>query len=131
MRKLLFIVLLCGISMASFAQKKTVKPESPQAGVVKELITSLSQSDFDHAWSMYDESIKKLLGVEQIKKTWQDTELRNGKFVKILHTRSEVQNGIEVLYTSCLFQDGKVKFKTTINGSKEVTSFLILKETQK
>lgn len=134
MRKLLFIVLLCGLSMASFAQKKavkSVKPESPHAGVVKELITSLSNADFEHAWSMYDASIKKLLGKEQIQKTWQDTELRNGKFVKILRTNSETQNGLEVLYTVCHFEKGKVKFKTTINGNKEITSFLILKELQK
>ena len=127
----MFVVLLCGLTMAGFAQKKSVKPESPHAGIAKDLITSLSNSDFEHAWSLYDESIKKLLGVEQIKKTWQDTELRNGKFVKIARTSSEVQDGIEVVYTSCHFQNGKVKFKTTINGNKEITSFLILKETQK
>jgi len=131
MRKLMILVLLCGLSLASFAQQKKAKPLSPQASIATDLVTSLSKGDFEHAWSLYDASIKSLLGVDQIKKNWQDIELRHGKFVKTTRASSEIQNGVEVIYILCHFENGKVKFKSTLNANKEVTSFLILKETEK
>lgn len=138
MRKLVFLLLLSSITFGGFAQKKAktnahITKQTPSALTVKanELVTSLSTADFDHAWSLYDANIKKILGVAEITKMWKDIELRNGEFTNIVKTSSETLNAQEIVYVLCLFKKGKVKFKITLNADKEITSFLILKESQK
>ena len=123
MRKTMLVSLILAAVLAGCADQKPVRPEL--VPIAKDVATNLTRGDFDAVEATFDDTMKTMLPAAELAKTWAKVEDQAGAFKSMGDTQTALEAGYEVVYVTCVFENGSIKVKVVFDDANRVAGLFI------
>jgi dienelactone hydrolase len=131
MKKILFIIvslLLIGTIFTGCIENQT-PPETQEKtheDIAKEFMTTLSNKNYQEAYTYFAQILKDSFNLEQLQETWEYFIQAYGEYDEIIETRQTNTTGFEIIYFNVTFQnDYLLLFKIVFDEDKNISGFWV------
>lgn len=90
------------------------------------LVESMTVGDFSATTEDFDSTMKSVLPPERIEEEWEALATNLGAFQEQTGTRIEGEDGYEVVYVTCEFEDSSVDVKVVFNDENQVAGLFFV-----
>ena len=92
----------------------------------KDFVGMMARGDYAGAFAQFDATMKGAMPVEQIEAAWESLLAKTGGFNKIAGVRQAKEQGFDVVYVTCGFENSQLDVKVVYNDKKEVSGLWFL-----
>lgn len=92
-----------------------------------EIVDMMASGDFAGVTSTFDATMKAALPEAALQSTWNSLIQQTGPFKNRGNVRSTTEQGFDVVYVECVFEDATMSTKVVFNPVGEVTGLFIQK----
>jgi fermentation-respiration switch protein FrsA (DUF1100 family) len=128
MRK--FVTLLAQVLFAQFLLCPQISLSEPSEDEVetaaRDFVELLDKSDYDTAFSQFDDTMKSVVPASKLAETWQRLQKQNGQFKKQLQARTEKQGDYDVVWVTCQFVKGLLDAKVVFDSEGRVAGLFFV-----
>jgi uncharacterized protein len=115
------VVLLSG----ALAQDKAPPRREALVKAARALAEQLVKGDFARATQNFDAAMRKAMPPDELKKGWEQTVAKAGAFKKQLGTRSETQDGHEIVYVTCAFEKAAFDVRVVFDKDAKIAGLQV------
>jgi hypothetical protein len=126
--------LIAVAAVAALGESKPAKETAEEAGseaeaieaLATDLVGALASGDYERARENFDETMKNVVSVENLKKAWESLIAEVGPFAEQVGTRMEEIQGYDVIFVTCKFEKGILDVKVVFNDQQQVAGLFFV-----
>lgn len=114
-------LLIISISMSLCGEQKTETPALDLTSKAKDFVAMLAQEDYAGVVATFDTKMKSVMPESKVAEAWTSIQSQVGMFKKQTGVRQTKEQGFDVVYVTCEFEQRKVDIKVVYNSSQQVS----------
>jgi hypothetical protein len=125
-RFLLFLVVL-GL-VGACARTQAEEPSRPEdvVALAQEFVEFLAMGNSAGAVENFDDTMKKALPPDKLQEIWKALIGQVGPFKRPVSTRTEKQQGYDVVFVTCAFEQGTLDVKMVFNKAQQIAGLFFI-----
>lgn len=123
------IVALCLVSLVSCGSEENVSGPDNLTPRAEILVQRLSEEDFDGARTHFDSTMQQALPAQGLREAWTALTRQLGTYQGQASTRTAREQGFDVVYITCSFQNGSVDVKVAFDQHGKVSGLWFVNST--
>ncbi len=125
MQRIRLVSCLVLIIVASFAAHVFSSPapgDKPDPETLaREFVTAWAGGDHEGATATFDKTMRDAMPPQMMKEAWNGLVGRMGRFKEIAGTRMEKWEGYDIVFVTCLFDNGSIDIKLVYNVDRKIS----------
>ena len=125
--RLLFFLVVLGL-LGACARSQAEEPPRPDevVALAQEFVALLVNGDFAGAVENFDDPMKRALSSDELQETWKTLIGQVGPFKRPLSKRTEKQQGYDVVFVTCAFEQGTLDVKVVFNETQQIAGLFFV-----
>jgi oligoribonuclease NrnB/cAMP/cGMP phosphodiesterase (DHH superfamily) len=116
---LLFIMLFAG-SLITCGGKNDNQKAGDYTPLAEQFVDMLVNEEYDNAVQKFDSTMKHVLPADKLEDVWQNLLTQVGHYKRQLGIRQTNEQGYDIVYISCEFEEANADVKIVFNKNKEI-----------
>lgn len=107
--------------LCSCGQRRQVVQSPDVAELAGQFVELMAKGDFSTAVRNFDGAMKQAMSAEKLGEAWRSLTTQVGAFQRQAGVRTAKEQGYDVAYVTCEFENGSVAVKVVFDRAKQIS----------